>query len=175
MDSDLRHRAARVSLMLFDIDGVLTDGALYLSESGESVKAFNAHDGHGLKMLLEAGIEVGFMSSRSSAIVRRRAEELGVSLLLQGVSDKGTALDGVLAARGVVPEAAGFMGDDYIDLPALTRCGFAATVPAAPEALRSRAHYVTRAGGGQGAAREVCELILASSGRLEQAIARYLA
>lgn len=175
MSAELRRLAGGVSLMLFDVDGILTDGTLYLSDSGEPVKAFNAHDGHGIKMLLDAGIEAGFMSSRSSATVQRRARELGVTLLLQGVADKGAALTGLLAERGIRADAAGFMGDDYIDLPAMMRCGFSATVPAAPEAVRSRARYVTRAAGGRGAVREVCELILASGGRLEAAIARYLA
>ena len=168
-------RAGDIQLMIFDVDGILTDGRLYISEQGEAMKAFHVHDGHGLKMLQEYGIGVGILSSRSSAIVTRRAAELGIDLVLQGAADKGAAFARILQERRLAAGAVGFMGDDLVDLPVLTRCGFAATVPEAPVAVRTRAHYVSVAAGGCGAAREVCEFILRAQGRLEDAVSRYLA
>jgi len=168
-------RAGDIQLMIFDVDGILTDGRLYISEQGEAMKAFHVHDGHGLKMLQEYGIGVGILSSRSSAIVTRRAAELGIDLVLQGAADKGAAFARILQERRLAAGAVGFMGDDLVDLPVLTRCGFAATVPEAPVAVRNRAHYVSVAAGGCGAARDVCEFILRAQGRLEDAVSRYLA
>ncbi len=167
-------RASRVRLMLFDVDGVLTDGTLYLGEAGEPIKAFNVRDGHGLKMLRDSGIEVGLLSSRRSAIVQRRAAELGVQLVAQGAADKLAVFRELIARERMAPEDCGFMGDDLVDLKVMLGCGFCATVPEAPAAVRDRAHYVTRASGGRGAAREVCELLIASRGASDEALARYL-
>ena len=175
MDSNAAERARRLKLMIFDVDGVLTDGRLYLSDSGEEMKAFNTRDGQGIKLLQDAGISVGVITARQSGIVERRARELGIGLLRQGSSDKAISFAELLAHRRVDASEAGYMGDDLADLPVLLRCGFAATVPSAPDALRERAHYVARAPGGEGAAREVCEFILKAKGSLEKAIAGYLA
>jgi 3-deoxy-D-manno-octulosonate 8-phosphate phosphatase (KDO 8-P phosphatase) len=174
MSAEVLQRARRVQLMLFDVDGVLTDGTLYLGEGGEVIKAFNVRDGHGLKMLQESGVEVGLLSSRLSRIVQCRADELGIRLVRQGAPDKNATLRSVLAERGLAPDQAGFMGDDWLDLAVMSHCGFAATVPEAPEAVRKVAHYVSAAAGGRGAAREVCELVLAAQGRLDQAVRRHL-
>ena len=162
MSADAIERAARVRLMLFDVDGVLTDGTLYIGESGELMKAFNVRDGHGLKMLQASGVEVGLLSSRNSSIVIRRAAELGISLVLQGAIDKLAVFRSLLADRGLPAESSGYMGDDLVDLGVMSSCGFSAAVPEAAEAVRARAHYVSQAGGGRGAAREVCDLILAA-------------
>lgn len=174
MTQDAANRAAAIKLMIFDVDGVLTDGTLYISEHGEAMKAFHVHDGHGIKMLQECGIRVGILSARSSPIVSRRAGELGISLVVQGAGDKGSAFAGILEQTGLGPAETGFMGDDLVDLPVLTRCGFAATVPDAPGIVRNRAHYVSAIRGGKGAARDVCEFILRARGGLEAAFARYL-
>jgi 3-deoxy-D-manno-octulosonate 8-phosphate phosphatase (KDO 8-P phosphatase) len=174
MSPEARQRAQGVRLMLFDVDGVLTDGTLYLSAQGEVMKGFNVRDGHGLKMLQQAGIEVGIVSSRNSPIVAVRCAELGIKLVEQGAQSKRSVVGQLLAARSLAPEQAGFMGDDLLDLPAMIHCGFSATVPEAPEAVRERAHYVTRSAGGRGAAREVCELLLEARGRLEQAVRDHL-
>ena len=174
MSADALQRAQRVRLMLFDVDGVLTDGTLYLGESGEAMKGFNVRDGHGLKMLQDCGIEVGLVSTRNSAIVRLRCQELGIGLVSQGASSKASVVRELLAQRRLVPEDAGFMGDDLLDLAAMSLCGFCATVPEASDALRERAHYVAKAAGGRGAAREVCELILAAKGRLDDIVRRHL-
>ena len=167
-------RAKGLKLMIFDVDGVMTDGMLYYSERGEELKAFNIQDGHGIKMLKQYGVEVGLITARRSRAVELRAANLGIAHLYQGVEDKRAAYAALLAQLGLAAEQSGYMGDDLLDLPLLTRCGFAATVPAAPEALKSRAHYVARAGGGHGAVREVCEFILRAQGALERAIGAHL-
>ena len=174
-DRNAAERARGVKLMIFDVDGVLTDGRLYLSDNGEEMKAFSTRDGQGIKLLREAGIAVGIITARSSRAVERRARELGIELLRQGPSDKAGVLAELLSGQNLQASEAGYMGDDLADLSVLMRCGFAATVQSAPEAVRTRVHYVARSAGGEGAAREVCEFILTAQNALDQAIARYLA
>ena len=167
-------RAKGLKLMIFDVDGVMTDGTLYYSERGEELKAFNVQDGHGIKMLRQYGVEVALITARRSRAVELRAAKLGIAHLYQGVEDKRSAYAVLLAQLGLAAEQSGYMGDDLLDLPLITRCGFAATVPAAPQALKDRAHYLARAGGGHGAVREVCEFILRAQGTLERAIGAHL-
>jgi 3-deoxy-D-manno-octulosonate 8-phosphate phosphatase (KDO 8-P phosphatase) len=168
-------RARAVRLMAFDVDGVLTDGALYVTDGGEEIKAFHTLDGLGMKLLQSSGVPVALISGRQSRLVARRAAELGVPHLFQGVDDKLAVLEGLRTRLGIAMTACGYMGDDLPDLPLLTRCGLAATVPEAPEAVRARAHYVSRKAAGRGAVREVCELILAARGALDAAVGKYLA
>ena len=152
--------------MAFDVDGVLTDGALYLTDGGEEMKRFHTLDGLGLKLLAGAGIELALITGRSSRVVAKRAAELGIGASLPGRGRQARRARGACAAQlGLALSACGYMGDDLPDLPLLVRCGFAATVPDAPEAVRARAHYVSRRPGGDGAVREVCELILRREGR----------
>lgn len=160
--------------MVFDVDGVLTDGGLYFNDQGEEMKAFHTLDGHGLKMLRESGVEVAILTARTSAIVARRARELGISRVVQGAADKRAAFEVLLAECRLGPEASGYAGDDLVDLPVLLRCGFAASVPDAPEAVRMRVHYVTSAAGGRGAVRELCEFIMQSQGTFDAALVPYL-
>lgn len=173
--TDALERARQVRLMAFDVDGVLTDGTLYYTDQGTELKAFHTLDGLGMKMLQGAGVELALISGRRSQAVASRAANLGVVRLFQGVEDKLVVFERVRGELGLDADACGFMGDDLPDLPVLRRCGFAATVPEAPEAVRAHAHYVSRAPGGRGAAREVCELILRARGALDAAVARYLA
>ncbi len=168
-------RAGGVRLMIFDVDGVLTDGTLYYSASGEELKAFNIRDGQGMKMLAGTGVRLAIVSGRRSAALERRAADLGVDLLYQGVEDKRAAFDELTARLALSPEDCGFLGDDLIDLPVLLRCGFAAAVADAAPEVRARAHYVTSAPGGRGAVRETCELVMRAQGTLAGALARYLA
>src|SRR5690242_3358272 len=175
MGEDILERVRRLKLMIFDVDGVLTDGTLYLSETGMEFKAFSARDGQGLKMLKESGVEVAILSARRSRAVELRAAELGITLVEQGAADKGAAFESLISRTRTLEAAAGYMGDDLVDLPVLSRCGFAASVPDAPELVRARVHHVTRAAGGRGAAREVCELIMRAQDTLDRAIARQLA
>ena len=171
---DALKRAKGLKLMIFDVDGVMTDGTLYYSERGEELKAFNIQDGHGIKMLKQYGVEVALITARRSRAVELRAANLGIAHLYQGVEDKRGAYAALLEQLGLATEQSGYMGDDLLDLPLITRCGFAATVAAAPEAVRKRAHYVARTGGGHGAVREVCEFILRAQGMLERAIGAHL-
>jgi 3-deoxy-D-manno-octulosonate 8-phosphate phosphatase (KDO 8-P phosphatase) len=172
---DVYARARRIKLAAFDVDGVLTDGTLYLTDGGEEIKAFNSLDGHGMKMLRESGVELAIITGRTSKSVALRAKNLGIDLVYQGVEDKARAFAELLAARRLDAAATAYMGDDVVDLPVLTRCGLALAVPAAPLLVRQHAHYVTRADGGRGAAREVCELIMHAQGTLAARLQSYLA
>lgn len=153
-------KARLVRFAAFDIDGILTDGSLYYSADGDAMKAFDVRDGMGMKLLQEAGIELAIITSRKAASVRLRAGDLGIRHVMQGVSDKLSAVETLLSETGIAPEMASFMGDDLVDLPAMRHCGFAATVATAPAVLKRHADYVTRAAGGRGAVREFCEMIL---------------
>lgn len=175
MREDAVSRAARIRLMIFDVDGILTDGSLHYGPDGETIKTFNVLDGHGIKLLQQSGVATAIISARKSDIVARRAADLGIRHLYQGVHDKRTAFEQLLAETGTAAEACGFVGDDVIDLPILLRTGFAASVPNAHPEVRSRVHYVTQASGGHGAARELCDFILRAQGNYEAAIAPYLA
>ena len=168
-------RARQVRLMVFDVDGVLTDGRLRYGSDGEIVKTFNVLDGHGIKLLQQSGVKTAIISARQSPIVARRAADLGISIVLQGVHDKGTAFKTLLAETGLTAHDCGFMGDDVIDLPVMTRVAFAASVPNGHAEVRSRAHYVAQAGGGLGAVREVCDFILRAQDNYEAALAPCLA
>jgi len=171
----MRARAAGVRIALFDVDGVLTDGRVILGDDGHEYKAFHTRDGHGLRMLREHGIEVGVITGRSSLVVSRRMEELGVRNLMQGRRDKGVACAEMLAQLGIDAGAAAYVADDDVDVPALRTVGFAVAVADASPLARAHAHWVTTAAGGRGAAREVAEGLLAAQGRLEDARARWLA
>jgi 3-deoxy-D-manno-octulosonate 8-phosphate phosphatase (KDO 8-P phosphatase) len=164
---DIHQRARGVRLAAFDVDGVLTDGRLYYSARGEELKVFDVKDGHGLKMLQAAGVTLALVTSRSSQAVALRAANLGIDLVFQGVENKLATLDALLGERGLRPEDAFFMGDDYVDLAVMRHCGFACTVPDAPRELREAAHYVTGARGGRGAVREACEFVLRAQERFD--------
>jgi 3-deoxy-D-manno-octulosonate 8-phosphate phosphatase (KDO 8-P phosphatase) len=170
----LAERIKPIRLIAFDVDGVLTDGGLYLSDSGEEFKRFNSLDGHGLKMLKASGVELAIITGRTSKCVALRARNLGITRLYQGVEDKLAAMQSLLAELKLAPEAAAFMGDDVVDLPVLRRVGLALSVPAAPQVVRDHAHYVSQREAGHGAVREVCELILVTQNTLDAQLAPYL-
>lgn len=161
--------------MIFDVDGVLTDGRLYYTDSGTEMKAFSTLDGHGIRMLMSSGIGIAIITGRRSEVVSHRARDLGISHVLQGVAEKGSAFIGLAASLGVAPESCGYMGDDLVDLPVLTRCGFAATTREAPEIVKRHAHFISTQPAGAGAVRELCEMILKVQGKLDAAVAPYLA
>lgn len=172
---DVYLRARPIRLAIFDVDGVLTDGGLHYSDSGEETKIFDVRDGHGMKMLQSSGVALAIITSRTSRCVARRAENLGIEFVFQGAHDKVSAFQALTAKLGLDPIACAYMGDDWVDLPVLIRCGLALSVPEAPAAVRSRVHYVTQAGGGRGAAREACELIMQAQGTFETQLAAFLA
>jgi len=167
-------RARNVRLMGFDVDGVLTDGHLYFSADGDVMKAFHSRDGLGMKMLANAGIRLALITGRKSALVARRAENLGIDLVFQGVEDKRAVMAELLAREGLDFTQAGYMGDDVVDLAIMAACGFAATVPDGHALVMQQAHYVASRPAGLGAARDVCELILRAQGKLDQALAPHL-
>lgn len=157
-------RAARVRLMVLDVDGVLTDGRLYYGPQGEAMKVFDVRDGHGIKMLMKNGVDVALLSARNSDIVTARARELGIASVLQGRSDKAIAFTSLLADAGVAREDSGFIGDDLPDLPAMRAAGFAVTVADGCDAAQAAAHWITPVPGGRGAVRSLAEFILRAKG-----------
>jgi 3-deoxy-D-manno-octulosonate 8-phosphate phosphatase (KDO 8-P phosphatase) len=150
---------------IFDVDGVLTDGRLLIGEHGETVKAFHALDGHGLKLLAQAGIAPIVISGRDSAALRRRLADLGLAEAHLGVADKLLLAERLLAERGLAWADVAVIGDDWPDLPLLARAGFACVPPNGHAEALALAHHVTAARGGEGAAREFCDLLLQASGR----------
>ena len=175
IDNAALERAKRVRLMIFDVDGVLTDGRLWYGPEGETMKAFHTLDGHGIKMLGASGVASAILSGRRSQAVARRAAELGIAHVLQGIEDKRAAYSELLSQLGLAADATGYVGDDVVDLPVLVRCGLACAPREAPPEVRQRVHYVCAAPAGAGAAREICELLMRAQGSLEAALARYLA
>jgi 3-deoxy-D-manno-octulosonate 8-phosphate phosphatase (KDO 8-P phosphatase) len=173
LSSDALERARRVRLVVFDVDGVLTDGRLWYGPQGEALKAFHAFDGHGVKMLQQAGLHTAILSGRDMPAVVARARELAIPHVLQGVQDKRRAFEGLLRRLRVARAAAAYMGDDVVDLGVLERCGLACAPREAPEPVRSVAHCVPSAPAGGGAAREVCEFILEAQGKLARLLRRY--
>lgn len=166
--------ASNTRLLIFDVDGVLTDGSLFLGDDGQEYKAFNSLDGHGIKMLKNSGVEIAIITGRTSKVVIHRAKNLGINHLYQGVHDKLEAFHHLTVELGIRLEQCAFMGDDVVDLPAMRRCGLAITVPQAPELVKRHAHYISQREGGRGAAREVCELIMQAQGTLEAQLSIYL-
>ena len=167
-------QAAQVRLMIFDVDGVLTDGCLHFGSDGELIKTFNVLDGQGIRLLQNAGIDTAIISARQSALVQRRASDLGITHVFQGVHDKRVAFEQLLTQTGIPASDCGFIGDDVIDLPILLRVGFAASVPNAHHEVRQRVPYITTAQGGHGAVRELCDFILKAQGKYEAALSPYL-
>ena len=168
-------RAARVKVMIFDVDGVLTDGSLTYGPDGEATKTFFVLDGLGIQLLRKTGVQTAIISARRSPIVVRRAADLGIDHVYQGQHDKRLAFAELLAATGAAPDECGYIGDDVIDLPLFARVGFAVTVPSGHPEVQHRAHYVTKAPGGRGAVREVCDMVMRAQGTYEQALAPYFA
>jgi 3-deoxy-D-manno-octulosonate 8-phosphate phosphatase (KDO 8-P phosphatase) len=169
-----RERARRTKLIVFDVDGVLTDGSLILGDDGLEYKAFNTQDGLGMKLLKASGVEMAIITGRTSHVVARRAESTGIGRFYQGVEDKLEAFLDLVEQTGLEPSQCAFMGDDVVDLPAMRRSGFAIAVPAAPPLVKEYAHYVTQLEGGRGAVREVAEFIMQAQGTLEAQMAPYL-
>lgn len=167
-------RAVRVRMVIFDVDGVLTDGKLYFTDQGEELKVFCSRDGHGMKMLGASGVELALITGRQSRCVEHRAKDLGVTRVYQGATDKLQVFDALLAETGLDAAECACVGDDVIDLPVMLRSGLAVCVPAAPALVKRHAHYVTRLEGGNGAVREVCELIMRARNTLDAQLARYL-
>jgi 3-deoxy-D-manno-octulosonate 8-phosphate phosphatase (KDO 8-P phosphatase) len=173
-DLQLASHARSVRLLVLDVDGVLSDGQLYFGNQGEEIKAFNSLDGHGIKMLQSTGVKVAIVTGRTSNIVAQRAQQLGIELLLQGREDKLTALQQLTQHLHLDWSQMAYMGDDLPDLAAIIKVGLGITVPNAANAMSLHSQYVTQRCGGQGAVREVCDLIMQAQGTWDTALAPYL-
>jgi 3-deoxy-D-manno-octulosonate 8-phosphate phosphatase (KDO 8-P phosphatase) len=171
--NDVLDRARRVRLMVFDVDGVLTDGRLHFGEDGREHKVFHVHDGLGLKLLRSAGIEVAILTARSSPIIASRMAELGIDHVYQGQEDKLARFERLVAALKLEVADTGYMGDDLPDLAAMRSAGLAVAPANAVTAVAEVAHWQTALAGGQGAAREACELLLLAQDKLSGVVARY--
>ncbi len=172
--SKVSAQASRIKLLVLDVDGVLTDGKLFFDHQGNEYKSFHAQDGHGIKLLRQTGVEVAVISGRKSNAVSLRMESLGIAHVYQGHEDKRAAFQELLAALGIKPEQVAYVGDDLLDLPIMARAGLAIAVHDAIDAVKQHAHWCTRRCGGQGAVREVCDLIMQAQGHYDAIIESYL-
>jgi 3-deoxy-D-manno-octulosonate 8-phosphate phosphatase (KDO 8-P phosphatase) len=174
MTADLIARAQRIKLIAFDVDGVMTDGTLFLADDGQEFKGFNSLDGHGLKMLKGSGVELAIITGRSSRLVEHRAKNLGIEIVHQGAHDKLAVYEALCRDLGIASDTTAYMGDDVVDLPVMRRAGLAITVPAAPDLVKAHSHFITTRQAGHGAVREACEFLMRAQGTLDAALAPYL-
>lgn len=174
MMQDILVKAAQVRLVIFDVDGVLTDGSLYIDAEGRELKAFYSRDGHGMKMLQDSGVEIAIITGRTSETVEHRMQSLGIRYIYQGRQDKLPAYEELLEKLQLQPQQVAYVGDDIVDLPVMSRAGFAVAVQDAHELVKKHAHWQTVHAGGRGAARDVCELIMEAQGNLVPTLERYL-
>lgn len=171
---DILEKAKQIELVIFDVDGVMTDGSLFFGDDGQEYKAFNSFDGHGMRMLLESGLQAAIITGRKSNVVKHRMQDLGVTLIYQGYRDKRPAFATLLQEVGLKAEQVAYVGDDVVDLPIMTKVGFAIAVHNAHPYVKQHAHWITGRTGGHGAVRDVCELMLEARGLLTGKLASYL-
>lgn len=171
---DILNLATRIKLVIFDVDGVLTDGSLYLGDDGLEYKAFNSKDGLGMKMLQASGVDIGIITARQSDVVRIRMESLGIRHVYQGRHQKLPAFEELKQKLGLDDRQIAYVGDDVVDLPIMRRAGLAITVQDGHRLAVEHCHWQTKARGGRAAAREVCELIMEAQGTLQQALQPYM-
>jgi len=171
---DILERAKAIKLVIFDVDGVLTDGSLFLGDDGLEYKAFNSRDGHGMKMLQASGVAVGIITGRTSKVVEHRMANLGIQHVYQGKEEKLPAFEELINELGLKPEQVGYMGDDVVDLPIMLRVGLAVATKDAHSLVSKHAIGQAPHDGGQGAARDLCELIMEAQGTLDDEMQRYL-
>ncbi len=171
---DILTKAARIRLVIFDVDGVLTDGSLFLGDDGQEYKAFNSRDGHGMKMLQSNGVTIGIITGRSSQVVSHRMASLGIEHVYQGARDKAPAYVELRDKLGLGDDQVAYVGDDIVDLPVMRKVGLAIAVQDAHALVKKHAHWQTPSRGGRGAARDVCELLLEAQGKLDDELRKYL-
>ena len=173
ISDDILARAKKIKCVIFDVDGVMTDGGLGIGDDGQEYKNFHSLDGLGMKLLKATGIEMAIITGRTSNVVKKRAETTGIAHFYQGVEDKLEAFNDLLQKMHLQADEVAFMGDDVVDAPAMLRCGLALSVPSAHRLLKPHAHYITTAPAGRGAVREVCELIMQAQGTFEAQMAQF--
>jgi len=171
---DILDRARRIQLAIFDVDGVLTDGSIFIGDDGQEYKAFHTRDGHGMVMLRETGVTLAIITGRTSEVVRIRMRGLGINLVYQGIRDKLTVYEELKRSLTLNDDAICYLGDDVVDLPILRRVGLAVAVADAHPLVQRHAHWRTPSAGGKGAARDLCELIMEAQGSLAGKMAPYL-
>ncbi|HED18507.1 MAG TPA: 3-deoxy-manno-octulosonate-8-phosphatase KdsC [Gammaproteobacteria bacterium] len=167
-------KAARIKLLIFDVDGVLTDGSLFLDDDGREYKAFHSQDGHGIKMLQKHGVRCAIITGRTSKLVEHRMRNLGIDLIYQGQHDKLKGFADLLKRLDLNPEQVAYVGDDVVDLPVMRKVGLAIAVQDAHHWVLKHAHWQTPRPGGRGAARDVCEMLMEAQGVLQQELESYL-
>lgn len=175
LSPELLTKLKNIKLAIFDVDGVLTDGSLYYDNHGNEFKAFNAKDGHGMKLLQQSGIPIAIITARNSVLVEKRMKDLGINFLFQNSRDKLVVFQQLIAELNLSAQQVCYVGDDLLDLPVMHRVGLSIAVQDAHFAVKERADWITQAGGGKGAAREVCDLILSAQDKLDTVIAHHLA
>jgi 3-deoxy-D-manno-octulosonate 8-phosphate phosphatase (KDO 8-P phosphatase) len=172
-EKELQEIAKGIKLLILDVDGVLTDGSIILDNEGNEHKIFNVRDGHGIKMLIRAGIQVALITGRSSKVVERRAKELGITEVYQKSYNKTVAFDHIIGKFGLADNEAAYIGDDIVDIPIFKRVGMPIAVSDAADEARNFAAMVTKNGGGRGAVREICDLLLKAKGLWETVTREY--
>jgi len=171
---DILQRAAKIELVIFDVDGVLTDGSLFFGDDGLEYKAFNSRDGHGMKMLQEAGVIVAIITGRTSKVVDYRMKNLGVEHVYQGQLDKRHAFAEITKKLNIDPANVAYVGDDVVDLPVMVQVGLAIAVQDAHSMVLKHSHWQTPSNGGHGAGRDVCEMLMEARGVLQEKLESYL-
>ncbi len=171
---DIVEKASKIRLVIFDVDGVLTDGSLFLGDDGQEYKAFHSKDGHGMKMLQESGVAIGIITARTSKVVELRMDSLGIQHVFQGQLAKLPAYEKLRDTLKLRDEQIAYVGDDVVDLPIMRRVGLAVAVQDAHPFVKQHAHWQTSHDGGRGAARDVCELIMEGQGKLKAMLDAYL-
>ncbi|MBI1422713.1 MAG: 3-deoxy-manno-octulosonate-8-phosphatase KdsC [Gammaproteobacteria bacterium] len=171
---DVLEKAAHIKLVVFDVDGVLTDGSLFFGDDGQEYKAFYSRDGLGMKLLQQTGVEIGVITARNSQVVEHRMRNLGIENVYQGKLNKLDAFHHLLDKLGVAPQQTAYAGDDVVDLPVMKAAGLAIAVQDAHPFVKQHAHWITQHAGGRGAARDVCELIMQAQGTLDAQLKSFL-
>lgn len=166
--------ARQIQLVIFDIDGVLTDGSLFIGDDGQEYKAFNSRDGHGIRMLQDSGVQCAIITGRKSEVVLHRAKDLGIEHVMQGYRDKRPAFQELMEKTGLSASQVAYVGDDVVDLPVMAQAGLAIAVADAEDFVKRHAHWITRRPGGRGAGRDVCEFLMQARGVLDEKLASYL-
>ena len=171
---DILAKAANIKLVIFDVDGVLTDGSLFIGDDGQEYKAFNSRDGHGMRMLQDGGVEIAIITGRVSNVVEHRMKDLGIKRVYQGKREKLPAYEELLKDVQLSHDQVAYVGDDVVDLPVMCKVGLAIGVQDAHPLVKRHAHWITERTGGKGAGRDVCEMILEAKGKLDDMLASYI-
>jgi 3-deoxy-D-manno-octulosonate 8-phosphate phosphatase (KDO 8-P phosphatase) len=170
---DILEKAKNIKLVIFDVDGVLTDGSIIFGDDGQEYKAFHSRDGHGMRLLQYTGVEIAIITGRTSMVVEHRMNNLGITHVYQGQRVKLPAFEQLIKSLNLSPDECAYVGDDWVDLGIMSRVGLAIAVQDADAIVKKHAHWITPSGGGKGAAREVCELIMEGQGTLQDQIERH--